>query len=129
MTENTVDRIKELAEQKRTSLQDLASDLGFGVNSIYKWGTNTPRVDKVKLDDFLEEKIDKEGRVAQYNGQARYLHVLDQTAKNHIAKYQQGVSEDVLKRIKEDINTETRNKVVDSIMKDYSLKKLIGSLE
>ncbi|MGL4695216.1 hypothetical protein [Enterococcus larvae] len=86
---------------------------------------------KEKLDEFLTAKVNKNGQVSSYsydNETDRLSYILSKTAQEHISKYQQGISDDILRKIKEDINEETRKKVVDSILSDYSLKKLINPL-
>lgn len=100
---------------------------------IDRWGDAkevvTPK-EKLKsmLDNFLKAKVDSRGRLDSYGNETRLNFVLDETAKKHIKQYQSGISEQVLEGIKEDINKETQERVVKSILSDYDLKKLIGKV-
>ena len=104
---------------------------------VDKWGdvveknVNVKQLLKERLDGFLNQEVDKNGEVSTYsydNKTNRIEYVLNNVAKKHISKYQQTISDDILNKIKEDINEETRKNVVDSILSDYSLKRLINPL-
>lgn len=42
------ERTKEISKKKGYSLQKVAKDAGLGINSIYKWKTQNPQIDKVE---------------------------------------------------------------------------------
>lgn len=46
MTE--LDRIKEISKKQGLSLQTVAEKAGMGLNSIYRWKTQTPKLDKLE---------------------------------------------------------------------------------
>lgn len=59
-----VKKIKALCKQRKTTLRQMQSDLGFGAASITRWDRNSPSVDKVQMvaaylgctvDDLLKE--------------------------------------------------------------------------
>lgn len=48
------DRIKLLASQRGVSIKKVATDLGFGENTIYKWKKQSPKLDFVdKVADYF----------------------------------------------------------------------------
>lgn len=60
------ERIKKLSKNRGWSLQTLATKSGLGVNSIYKWKNQTPKLDKlakvartlnVTVDELLNDDI------------------------------------------------------------------------
>lgn len=54
-----VERIKELAAKRGKTLKDVALDLGFSYNTIYKWNNQTPKIDKIKVvADYFGVSID-----------------------------------------------------------------------
>lgn len=54
-----VERIKELAAKRGKALKDVALDLGFSYNTIYKWNNQTPKIDKIKVvADYFGVSID-----------------------------------------------------------------------
>lgn len=54
-----LDRIKDLSKSKGLSLQALATKAGIGKNSIYKWNTQTPSIEKLtKVADILQVSTD-----------------------------------------------------------------------
>lgn len=59
-----VKKIKQLCKQRKTTLQKMQLDLGFGPASITRWDKNKPSVDKVAavakylgctVDELLKE--------------------------------------------------------------------------
>ncbi|ASC08401.1 helix-turn-helix domain-containing protein [Pediococcus pentosaceus] len=62
------ERTKEISKKKGYSLQKVAKDAGLGINSIYKWKTQNPQIDKVEsvanvlgvTVDYLLGKTEKE---------------------------------------------------------------------
>jgi len=53
------DRIKELCKKRGITLQDLAEKTDMSINSLYKWRTSTPSVDKLKkVADYFDVSID-----------------------------------------------------------------------
>lgn len=135
ITKNISERVNDTIDEKINSFVDEFMDKGF--TQVDRWGdvikenVNPKDLLKEKLDSFLTSKVDKKtGKSTNdsYSSEQRYEYILSKTAKEHIAKWQQEVSDNVLKEIKKDINEETRQKVVDAILKDYNLKKLINPL-
>ncbi|AVK62440.1 XRE family transcriptional regulator [Lactobacillus sp. CBA3605] len=56
---DTVAIIKELAASKGLSLKQLALQLGFGENTIYRWNTKKPTIDKVqKVANYFHVSVD-----------------------------------------------------------------------
>lgn len=61
------ERTKEISKKKGYSLQKVAKDAGLGINTIYKWKTQNPQIDKVEAVakvlgvtvDYLLGKDDK----------------------------------------------------------------------
>lgn len=61
------ERTKEVSKKKGYSLQKVAKDAGLGINTIYKWKTQNPQIDKVEAVakvlgvtvDYLLGKDDK----------------------------------------------------------------------
>lgn len=43
-----LDKIKKLSKKRGLSLQTVADKAGMGVNSIYRWKTQTPKLDKLE---------------------------------------------------------------------------------
>ncbi|MCY8002826.1 helix-turn-helix domain-containing protein [Bacillus haynesii] len=55
----TFDRVKKLADDRKISLTELAKRVDMGVNSLYKWKTQKPAVDKLqKIADYFNVSID-----------------------------------------------------------------------
>ncbi|GLW43438.1 helix-turn-helix domain-containing protein [Bacillus amyloliquefaciens] len=53
------DRVKKLADDRKISLTDLAKRIDMGVNSLYKWKTQKPAVDKLqKVADYFNVSVD-----------------------------------------------------------------------
>lgn len=53
------DRIKELCVKNKISIYKLEKSLGFSSNSICKWKTSTPSVDKVqKVANYFGVTVD-----------------------------------------------------------------------
>lgn len=131
----TSERAEKLIDDKINEFVD--NFMGKEFTRVDEWGdvieenVNVKQLLKDRLDKFLSEKVNSKGQVSRRsydNNTNRIDYVLNEIARKHIEKYQQGVSDDVLRRIKEDINNQTREKVVDSILNDYSLKRLVGPL-
>lgn len=59
MSAITLERIKELCDRRNISVSKLESDLGFGVNSIYKWKVSDPRSSMIKkVAEYLGVSVD-----------------------------------------------------------------------
>lgn len=57
--ETLFDRIKRLAERRDISLQDLATELSFSKNLIYRWKTSDPKAkDLEKVADYFNVSVD-----------------------------------------------------------------------
>ena len=53
------DRVKILAQDRRVSLNDVARHIGMGENSLYKWKTQKPAIDKLQLvADYFDVSVD-----------------------------------------------------------------------
>lgn len=53
------ERVKNIADSRKISLQKLAEKSGMGTNSIYGWKTKTPSVDKISaVADVLNVSTD-----------------------------------------------------------------------
>ncbi|WP_301875977.1 helix-turn-helix domain-containing protein [Limosilactobacillus oris] len=53
------DRIKQLSSSKGVSLKRIATDLGFGENTIYKWKTQSPKGEYLdKVADYFDVSVD-----------------------------------------------------------------------
>lgn len=53
------DRIKQLSSSKGVSLKKIATDLGFGENTIYKWKTQSPKGEYLdKVADYFDVSVD-----------------------------------------------------------------------
>ncbi len=56
---STFNIIKNLANKKGVSLSDLAKQLNMGENSLYKWKTQKPAIDKLQLvADYFNVSVD-----------------------------------------------------------------------
>nr|WP_088327707.1 helix-turn-helix transcriptional regulator [Bacillus cereus] len=56
---STFNTIKNLANKKGVSLSDLAKQLNMGENSLYKWKTQKPAIDKLQLvADYFNVSVD-----------------------------------------------------------------------
>ena len=127
-------RVNEVIDERINSFIDEFMDKGCTQGDrwgeVIKENVNPKELLKEKLDSFMTEDVDDKGKSTSDNwsSKKRYEYVIDKAAKEHIEKWQTGVSKDVLTKIKKDINEETRKKVVDTILSDYSLKKLIDPL-
>jgi transcriptional regulator with XRE-family HTH domain len=54
-----VENIQKLCLVKGTNIANLQKELGFSNGSIYRWGTNSPSVDKLqKVADYFNTTID-----------------------------------------------------------------------
>lgn len=53
------ERIKQLARKRGISLKKVATDLGFGENTIYKWKTQSPKAEYLeKVADYFGVTVD-----------------------------------------------------------------------
>lgn len=53
------ERVKEVADLRKISLQTLAEKSNMGINSIYGWKTKTPSIDKISsVADVLNVSTD-----------------------------------------------------------------------
>ena len=56
---NTLERIKLLAKQRGITLKELASKVGIGENSLYRWDKTSPQSDKLqKVADYFDVSTD-----------------------------------------------------------------------
>ena len=56
---NTLERVKQLADEQGISIPDLEKKLGFGNGSIYKWSKSTPSGDKlIAISDYFNVSTD-----------------------------------------------------------------------
>lgn len=54
-----LERIKILAKENKISLKDLSRNLGWGENTLYKWDTQSPSVDKIdKVANYFNVSTD-----------------------------------------------------------------------
>lgn len=57
--ESLFDRIKRLSKSRDISLQDLATELSFSKNLIYRWKTSDPKAkDLEKVADYFNVSVD-----------------------------------------------------------------------
>lgn len=55
----TFERIKKLARKRDVTLQKVASDLGFGESTLYKWKNQTPNGEYLsKVADYFHVSVD-----------------------------------------------------------------------
>lgn len=55
----TFERIKNLADSQKISLQELATRLGFSENLIYRWKNATPKTEYLeKVADYFHVSVD-----------------------------------------------------------------------
>lgn len=53
------DRVKQLSSDRGVSLKKVATDLGFGENTIYKWKTQSPKGEYLdKVADYFDVSVD-----------------------------------------------------------------------
>ncbi|WAO22074.1 helix-turn-helix domain-containing protein [Paenilisteria newyorkensis] len=53
------DRVKKLANERKVSLAELTKALNMGENSIYKWKTQKPAIDKLQqVADYFNVTVD-----------------------------------------------------------------------
>lgn len=53
------ERVKKLTQQQGKSLQQVAQDLGFGINTFYKWKKQTPNGEYLlKVADYFHVSVD-----------------------------------------------------------------------
>lgn len=45
---NLFDRVKSLADERKVSISELERHIGASTNSLYKWKTQKPKIDKVE---------------------------------------------------------------------------------
>ncbi|MFD2869861.1 helix-turn-helix domain-containing protein [Kurthia populi] len=54
-----LERIKILAKENKINLKDLSKNLGWGENTLYKWATQSPSVDKIdKVANYFNVSTD-----------------------------------------------------------------------
>ena len=80
---------------------------------------------KDKLNKFMTEKVDSDGKPTNYNGELRYKQILNKEAQKQINSFINDVSTKVINGIKDDINAEAQERIARNILSDYDLKKLI----
>ncbi len=78
----TFEKIKKVAASKGWNLQTVAKRAGIGANSIYKWKSQTPKLDKltqvaealdVSVDYLLgEDNIQKSSKTIDLNDEDNY---------------------------------------------------------
>ena len=55
----TFERIKKLAKKRDVTLQKVATDLGFGESTLYKWKKQTPNGEYLsKVADYFHVSVD-----------------------------------------------------------------------
>ncbi|WP_422389725.1 helix-turn-helix domain-containing protein [Candidatus Enterococcus clewellii] len=53
------DRVKELAKKRDKSLKDVALELGFSENALYKWQSQSPKAETLqKVADYFDVSTD-----------------------------------------------------------------------
>lgn len=53
------DRVKQLSSDRGVSLKKVATDLGFGENTIYKWKAQSPKGEYLdKVADYFDVSVD-----------------------------------------------------------------------
>lgn len=59
MQEGILQRVKSASKVKQISIAELERKMGVGSNSIYKWKTQQPKLDKIKkVSEILEVSTD-----------------------------------------------------------------------
>ena len=54
-----IERIKEISKKRGWNLQKTATEAGIGINTIYKWKSQTPKIDAIsKVADVLGVSVD-----------------------------------------------------------------------
>ena len=54
-----IERIKEISKKRGWNLQKTAIEAGIGINTIYKWKSQTPKIDAIsKVADVLGVSVD-----------------------------------------------------------------------
>ena len=54
-----IERIKEISKKRGWNLQKTAMEAGIGINTIYKWKSQTPKIDAIsKVADVLGVSVD-----------------------------------------------------------------------
>ena len=54
-----IERIKEISQKRGWNLQKTATEAGIGINTIYKWKSQTPKTDAIsKVADVLGVSVD-----------------------------------------------------------------------
>ena len=54
-----IERIKEISKKRGWNLQKTAIEAGIGINTIYKWKNQTPKIDAIsKVADVLGVSVD-----------------------------------------------------------------------
>ena len=54
-----LDRIKELCKKRGITVSELENRVGFGKNSIYKWKTQSPKIETIqKVADYFNVSTD-----------------------------------------------------------------------
>ncbi|AWF95345.1 helix-turn-helix domain-containing protein [Weissella cibaria] len=54
-----IERIKEISQKRGWNLQKTATEAGIGINTIYKWKSQTPKIDAIsKVADVLGVSVD-----------------------------------------------------------------------
>lgn len=128
--------IKSLAQKAQESIDDNVSSLmeEFLSQPFQKrdrWGDpigesiNIKELLKNKLDTMLTDNVDSNGKITQYNGKPRYESLINNELQKTLNKFQDDLSKQVVKAIKDDINEQARNRITNAILTDYDLKKLI----
>ncbi|MDO6389044.1 hypothetical protein Q4E40_02810 [Pontibacter sp. BT731] len=83
---------------------------------------------KEKLDNFLTERVDDNGKPTGYGGKVRYEQILDKQSQKQINDFLSQLSAKVIAGIKNDINEQAVERITKGILSDYSLKKLVNPL-
>lgn len=132
LTEKISSQVDGILDKK--IMQTYDEFLSKGFNIYDRWGdikeenVNVKEILKKKLDIFMAEKVDSHGRTDNYGGKPRYEVILDNQAQKQIDSFLSKVSSQVIEGIKKDINDEAVKKITESILSDYSLKKLINPI-
>ncbi|URZ06438.1 hypothetical protein [Clostridium felsineum] len=132
LTEKISKQVDAVLDKK--IMQTYDEFLSKGFNIYDRWGdlreenVNVKELLKKKLDTFMSENVDEEGRSDRYNGKPRYAVILDNQSQKQINEFLGKLSRNVIEGIKEDINNEAVKKITESILSDYSLKKLVNPM-
>lgn len=115
-------KVNEITEQLLNKRFDVTDQWG----DVKKSNTSVIELLKGRLDDFLNEKVDKDGRVTSYNGVKRIDWVISKNIDCNLQATVNNAAAEVKKGLEKYIDTTLKAQIGEKVAKIIGLDKIVN---